>query len=430
MTNVKIEELPKNTLKLTFTIPHEDLMPFLMAAAETLSQKVTIPGFRPGKASYDIVKQHVGEMKIYEAALETVVRKTYIDALEENKLETVGSPKIDLEKMAPDNDLVYTAEVSRMPKVLRLADIKDVKVTTDKKGVTEADVTRVLKELQRMQKQEKRAETNAVAAASDKVVVAVDMKKEGVPVDGGQSPNHAIFLNEDYYIPGFKDHLIGMKEGEEKVFTLAFPKEHSNTFLAGHEIEFYVTLKELYNQAMPELDDAFATKLGQENLEKLNELLKTNLENEKKQEQLMEEEKAILEAIAEKSRFEDLPDLLVNEEINKMLQELKQRVESQGVEFKDYLTNLKKSLADLRLDFTEQAIIRIKVALAMQEIAKEQGIEAEEKEIDEELDKMAEQYKEDLEIKKQIFSPAYRQYMTATIRNRKVIDYLRKTILG
>jgi len=221
-----------------------------------------------------------------------------------------------------------------------------------------------------------------------------------------------------------------MKEGEEKVFTLAFPKEHSNTFLAGHEIEFYVTLKELYNQAMPELDDAFATKLGQENLEKLNELLKTNLENEKKQEQLMEEEKAILEAIAEKSRFEDLPDLLVNEEINKMLQELKQRVESQGVEFKDYLTNLKKSLADLRLDFTEQAIIRIKVALAMQEIAKEQGIEAEEKEIDEELDKMAEQYKEDLEIKKQIFSPAYRQYMTATIRNRKVIDYLRKTILG
>lgn len=428
MTNVKIEELPKNTLKLTFTIPHEDLQPFLMAAAETLSQKANIPGFRPGKAPFEMVKQHLGEMKIYEAALETIVRKTYIDALEEHKLETVGSPKIDLEKMAPDNDLVYTAEVSRMPKVLRLADVKDIKIDINKKGITEDDVTRVLKELQRMQTKETRATEEKTANETDKVVVAVDMKKEGVPVEGGQSPNHAIFLNEDYYIPGFKDHLIGMKEGEEKVFTLPFPKEHSNTFLAGHDIEFYVTLKELYNQEMPDLDDSFAEKLGQKDLITLKDLLKTNLENEKKQEQLMEEEKTILEAIVEKSRFEDLPDLLVNEEINKMLQELKQRVESQGADFKGYLESLKKSLSDLRLDFTPQAIIRIKVALAMQEIAKEQGIEAEEKEIDAELDKMAEAY-EDKEVKNQIYSPAYRQYMTATIRNRKVIDYLRKIIL-
>lgn len=429
MPNFKIDELEKNALKITFTVPLEEVKPYLEEAAKKISESVEIKGFRKGKASYDAVMQQVGEMKIYEEALEVIVRKTYVETIISENLDTVGSPKIDVVKLAPDNDVVYTAEVARMPRVTDLADYNNLSVDKKEVKVTDKDIELTMKDLTRMQTKEVRAEKDAVAGEKDKVVVSMDMKKEGVSVEGGQSPNHAIFMSEEYYIPGLKEQILGMKEEETKTFTLTFPKEHTQKSLAGTEVEFTVEVKEIFNLERPELNDAFAQSLGQKDLEGLKDILKKNIEQEKTQEEDARQEKEMLETLAKKSQFEEIPDLLLNQEIQKMIQELQQAVEQQGMEFDKYLENMKKSLAEMKMDFTPQAITRIKVALIIKEVATKEEVKVEEKELDEELDRLAEQYGQNEEVKKQIFSPQYRDYTEHILKNRKVIELLRKAMI-
>jgi trigger factor len=428
MTDVKLENLEKNQVKLTFTIPQADILPHLEEAAKRLSEKTQIPGFRPGKAGFEVVKNRVGEMKIYEEALETIVRTNFVKALLDHSIDTVGSPKIDVEKLAPGNDVVFTAEVSRMPEVTRLAEYKKISVEPKKIETTEKEIDHALNDLRRMQTKEVRAEKDAAATQNDKIVVSMGMKKDGVPVEGGQSPNHVIFLNEEYYIPGLKEQVIGMKEGEEKSFSLPFPKDHVQKMLAGSTIDFEVGLKEIFHLDMPEADEEFAKALGQPDLKTMRELIRTNIQNEKLGQETYRQEKEMLEAIAKDSRFDDIPDLLLNEELRKMVQELQHGVEKQGGDFENYVKSLGKSLADLKLEFTPQALLRIKVALIIKKIAEDEKIEAEEKEIDEELDRMAAQH-EDENVRKQIFSPEYREYVSTMLRNRKVISMLRSVMV-
>jgi len=428
MPNVQIENLPKNTIKLTITVSAEELKPFLEEAAERLSEATTIPGFRPGKAGYDVVKNRVGEMKIYEEALESIVRKTFVEALFANKIDSVGSPNINVTKLAPGNDLEYTAEVARMPAVTKLADWR--KLTVEKKSaeVTDKDIDFTLRDLQRMQTKEVRATGTDAAGEKDKVVVSMNMKKDGVPVEGGQSPNHAIYLGETYYIPGLKEQVIGMKEGEAKTFTLTFPKDHTQKLLAGAPVEFDLTLKELYHLQSPELDDAFAAALGQKDLATMRELIRGNITQEKEGEEQFRQEKEMLELVATESRFEDIPELLLNEEVNKMIGELERAVVQQGGVFEDYMKSIKKTLADLKLEFAPQAMMRVKVAVILREIAKLENITVEQKAVDAELDKLATEY-EDAETRKRIYAPEYRDYVELRQKNRKTLDLLRSAMV-
>lgn len=428
MSDVKIDQLEKNQVKLTFTLTQEEIRPYLEEAANHLSEHSSIPGFRPGKAGYEIVKQRFGEMKILEEALESIVRSSYVKALLAHNIETVGSPKIDVEKLAPDNDLVFTAEVLRMPKTLELADYTKLSVDSKKVVIEEKDINLALRDLQRMQTKEVRAPKDAVITDKDKAVLSMVIKKDGVPVEGGASPNHSIYLTEEYYIPGFKEEIIGLKEGEEKSFSLPFPKEHVQKMLAGQTAEFEVTVKELFHLQPPEIDDSFAVSLGMKDLNGLKEAIKHNLEEEKKHEEHSRQERETLDLLTKKSRFEEIPDLLLNEEINKMIGELQRNVESQGLEFENYLSSIKRTLVQLKMDFTPQALTRIKVALVLRAVAEKEAIKVEEKEIDIELDRLAEQYKEK-EAKEQIYSPQYREYVEQILKNRKVIELLKAAII-
>ncbi|KKR04273.1 MAG: Trigger factor [Candidatus Uhrbacteria bacterium GW2011_GWF2_39_13] len=428
MPNVEKELLEKNVIKLTFTITQEEAQPYFEKAAERISQQTSIPGFRPGHADYTVVKQRVGEMKIMEEALESLVRKSFVETILAENIDTVGSPKVDVLKLAPGNDVVFTAEVTLMPKTKSLADVKKLSVKAQTTKVEEKEIDLALRDLQRMRTTEVRATAEKTTSLKDKVVIAMNMKLDNVPLEGGQSPNHSVYLNEEYYIPGFKEKLEGMKEGEEKSFTITFPKEHAQEFLAGKDVMFDITLKELYHLQPPELDDAFAAMMGTKDMTTLREIIGKNLLTEKEQESKSKEEKEMLELVANKSQFEDIPDLLINEEINKMILELQRGVEAQGLEFDTYIKNLGKTLAQMKLDFTPQALMRVKVAIVMREIAKQEKIEVDEKELDEELDRIADQY-EEAKTKEQVYSPQYRDYMEQILRNRKVIEYLRGIII-
>ena len=428
MSESTIENLPKNEVKLTITVSSQEMQPFLEKAAQTLSEETTIEGFRAGKAPYDVVKNRVGEMKIYEAALDSIVRKTYIEAVTTHKLEVAGEPAIKVEKMAPGNDIIYTVNVSLMPKIEKLADWKEMSVDAQKIEVADKDVDQALQGLTKMQTKEIRETKEHVATKEDKAVIDMNMKKDNVPIEGGQAVNNAIFLCEDHYIPGFSEQLIGLKEGDKKTFTLKFPESHYQKNLADQDVEFDITVKELYRLEAPELNDQLAVTLGMKDLSTLKDTLRENMVKEQEHKEKLRQERAMLDMIAGKTNFGDISDSLVNEEVDKMIHELEHSVENQGGVFDDYLQSIKKTVGDLKLDFTPEALLRIKVALIIRGIALDEDIQVKEDEVDQELDRLAEQYKDE-EAKKNIYSPANREYISVMVKNRKVIDLLRQTLI-
>ncbi|MFH1315074.1 MAG: trigger factor [Candidatus Uhrbacteria bacterium] len=428
MSESIIENLPKNEVKITITVSVDELRPLLEKSAQDLSEETSIQGFRTGKAPYDVIKNKVGEMKIYEAALDSIVRKTYIEAVTTHELEIAGEPAIKVEKMAPENDLIYTVVVSLMPKIEKLAEWKEMKVDAQPTEVSDKDVELSLKGLAKMQTKETRKTKERSAEKEDKVVIDMNIKKDGVPIEGGQAINNAVFLSEDHYIPGFCDQLMGLKEGDKKNFILKFPNTHYQKHLADQDVEFDIVVKEIYRLEEAELNDQFATVLGMKDLATLKDALRQNMIHEVEHKEKLRQERTMLDMIASKTNFGEISDSLINEEINKMIHELEHSVENQGGVFDDYLKSINKTLGDLKLDFTPEALLRIKVALVIREIAQAEKINVEESEVDQELDSLAEKY-QDTEAKKNIYSPANREYISIMIKNRKVIDLLRQTMI-
>lgn len=422
-------ETKDNKAILRVTVSSEEVSGGMRETAVHASEHLTIPGFRPGKAPYDVVKKHVGDMKLLEQSLEGLIRDAFIKAMIKENLETVGQPLFNVEKMAPENELIFTAEIALHPKVTKIADYK--KAVIEKKDTTpkKKEIDQAKKDLARMQTKEVRAEKGHAIAKGDKAVVALGMKKEGVPVEGGESQNHAIYTAEEHYIPGFVEEVLGLKEDESKTFTLTFPKEHYQKHLSGAEIEFTVDVKEIFKLEAPALDDEFAKSVGLTTAKELDEKLNENLKIENEAEEARRQEKEVLEHLAKKSTFETIPDLLVNQEIDKMTHELEHQVKSQGLEFDQYLAQMNKSLTDLKLDFTPTALTRIKVGILLKAISEAEKIEVDSKELDEELDKVAEYYKDNEEARKQVFEPQYRDYVEQQLRNKKTIEFLKENMV-
>lgn len=421
-------ETKDNKATLTVTVPKEEVLDAMKATAKTMSEETKIPGFRPGKADYETVKRRVGEMQILEAALEGLIRDNFLKAMIKEDLETVGQPHFHVEKMAPGNDVVFTAEIALFPKLTQLADYEKLSVEKKDTTPTAEMVERAKKDLALMQTKETRADKGHKITKGDKAVVALGMKKDGVVLEGGESQSHGIYTAEEHYIPGFVDQIIGLSEGEKKSFVLPFPEEHYQKHLAGKDIHFDVEVKEIHKLEAPVLDDAYAKKLGVKDAADLEKKLQENLRAENEYEEGVRQDRAVLDLIAEKSRFETIPDLLVNQEIEKMIHELRHQVTEQGMDFDQYLKNIKKSLADLKLDFTKNALQRVKIAILLKEIAKKEKIEIPDADLDQNLDRTAAQY-EDAETKKRVYEPEYREFMRAQMTNRKTIDFLKSKIV-
>ena len=421
------KDLENHQIELTVTVPQEELVPFLEAAAEKLNEQTPVPGFRAGKAPFEIVKQRVGELKLLEAALDSIIRKTYIDSLTELDLATAGSPRIDIEKMAPGNELVYRVTVAQMPKVLRLADEKELKIPHFKNELKETEIDEALVELSKMQTKETRSAEGAVINERQKAILEVDMKKDGVAVEGGQAPRHVVYLDETHYIPGFIDALKGLKEGDQKTFTLPFPEGHYMKHLAGAPVDFEIVVKELYDLHPPTMNEEFAASLGQESMAQLRDRLRMNMQHERDQETESQEERVILEEMAKASRFEEIPEVLIQEEIEKMMNELRYRVEQQGGEFDHYLASIKKTIPELRLELATQALTRVQVALVLQALATRDDVNVSDEELDKEIDRMAEEM-QDKEEKKALFQPHAREHMRTLLTHRKVVESLRVAI--
>ncbi len=425
----KVEKLDKNRVKITVTVPAEEVEAAMHHTAEHMAEDTKIPGFRPGKASYESLKQRFGEMKILEAATEEIIRNTLVPAMLDEDLETVGQPFFSMEKMVPGSEMIYSAEISLMPSVSKLADYNSLSLEAKKTEANDELFTQAKNDLLRMKTTETRAVGDRALTKGDKAVINMTMKKDGVVLEGGEAQNHGIFTNEPYYIEGFIDQIIGAKEGEERTFALKFPADHYQKHLAGQDVDFTVKLNEIFTLDIPNWDDEFAKSLGIGNAVELETKIRENLSAEKAEEESRRQEKEVLELIANKSTFDEFGDLLVNQELEKMMVELQDWVYKNGMEFEKYVQSIGKSVAELKLDFTPQAIMRLKVALILNEIAKNEKIEVDSADVDKELDEVAKTVGENQEAREYVYSPAFRDRIEHQMRNKKTVEFLKMKIV-
>lgn len=421
--NVTVSPQPKSIVRVNIELTPEEMQPHLERAAENLSKKYKIEGFRPGKASLGIVQQKLGPAVVWEEAAELAVRKSFVEAVRQQELTTVGTPKITVHKLAPDNPFVYHADVALLPDV-KLGDYTALKTKKAEEKVSDEKITKALEDLREMFAKEEPAEK--AAEKGDKVEVDFTLSVDGVPVENGSSTNHPVVIGSGNFIPGFEDQLVGLKKDDKKEFSLSFPQDYGNKVLAGKTGTFAVTGKGVFTITKPPLDDAFAAQASRyKTLPELRAEVEKNLTSEADQEADQQFERDLIEELIEKSKFGDLPELLIESELNKMIGELKEEVERRGMKYEDYLSNLKKTEADLRKEFQLQAEKRVKSALVLRAIAKAEKIQVNPDEIQAEIQTALETYKNYPELRGQIETDEYRDFVQLMLTNRKVVQLLK-----
>ncbi|MFA6537201.1 MAG: trigger factor [Patescibacteria group bacterium] len=428
--NFSKNELPKSLLEIVVTLPFPELEPYLKKTAEQISQTKKIEGFRPGKAPYEIVLREVGEMFLIQNAANMAIEDTLDKILESEKIDAISEPKIEVQKLAPNNEFIFKATFSLLPKMTILSlDKLKVKLPEEIK-IEEKEIDKVLEDLKKYKAKEVLADK--IAETGDKVIMTLNVFVDNVPIEGGQTPNHSVIIGENLMIPGFEDNIKGLKVGDAKEFDLEFPKKYHEEKLAGKPATFKIKVTEIYKIELPELNDEFAKAFGLQTMPDLRKNIESNLKREKEAKENQKFELDILETLQEKSEFGEIPEVLVNEETHRMVHELEENVAKQGMNFEDYLKHLKKTEADMMLDFIPDALKRVKTGLLIREIAKNENIAATEEELKTETErtiasyKLNPQYESRInEIETNLKGAQAQQYFGNIIKNRKTLDFLK-----
>jgi len=424
--NIQKNQPKPSQMELTITIRLEEYQPFLEKAAVRLSQSNKIDGFRPGKAPFEIVRQRFGEMKIYEEALDDIITYFYFQAVSQEKLNTVSQPKIDLEKFAPQNPIVFKATTALTPEV-KLGNHKGLKVKKAEIKIEDQETDKVIQDIRKMQAKE--SLTESPAQKNDRVEIDFEVSLDKVVIDGGQGKKYPLIIGDGAMIPGFEEQLIGMKANEEKTFQLKFPDEYQNKMVAGKLCDFKVKMLAVFKRKLPEVTDEWAKNMGAESTEDLRTKIKKNLADEKMFHEEQRTELEMLNKIVEQTEFSEIPEVLIDNEAHRMVHEFEDSIEQQGLKFEEYLKNIKKEKKDLENDFKEKALERVKTSLVIREIADKEKIEATDEEIKKETERILEQTRDNQEAQNNVRSEGYQEYLRTVVRNRKVIEILKSQII-
>lgn len=419
------KELSKSQIELTIEISLEEFGPYIEKGAQKVSEQVKIEGFRPGKVPTDILKQKIGEMTILEEAANIAVRKTIDEAIIKNTVDrqAVGQPQVNITKLAPGNAFEYKVIVSILPEIV-LGKYKELGIKVEEPTVSEAELEKAILELREIRAHE--VAVDRPIEDKDKIVADVKISLDMVPVENGQHQDLAIILGKEYFVPGFDKKIIGAKKGDVREFVLEYPKDHHQQNLAGKNVEFQVTIKEVFSRDLHEMNDEFASHFGLKNLAELKKAFKDNLLHEKKKKTENKHEAEMLEKIIKDSKFSDVPDILVDSEAKNMVSELEQSIVRQGGKFEDYLQHIKKDYNSLMLDFAPNAVKRVKSALIIREIAKVEKIEVSDEEMVIKKEALKVQYAGHQDVLKMFAEPGYDSYLRNVLSNEKVINKLKE----
>ncbi|MEQ2526910.1 trigger factor [Bacillaceae bacterium CLA-AA-H227] len=419
--SAKWEKQEGNQGVLTFEVDAEKFNEGLDAAFKKVVQKVSVPGFRKGKMPRAMFEKRFGVESLYQDAIDILLPEAYTKAIDEAGIEPVDRPEIDVEQVEQGKSLIFKATVTVKPEV-KLGEYKGLEVEKVDTEVTAEDVEAELKSLQ-----ERHAELvvkeNEKAVDGDTVVMDFEGFVDGEAFEGGQADNYSLVLGSGQFIPGFEEQLVGTAAGEEKEVEVTFPEDYHAAELAGKNAVFKVKLHEVKGKVLPELDDEFAKDADDEveTLDALKEKIKTRLEDNKKHEAEHSVRDAVVEKAAENAEI-DVPEVLVENEVDRMLQEFEQRIQMQGLNLDLYYQFSGQDEAALRAQMKEEAATRVRINLTLEAVAKAENIEVTPEEVDEELNKMAEMY--NMTVENITTALGSLDGLRADIQVRKAVNFL------
>jgi trigger factor len=419
----KWEKLENNQGVLTVEVDAAQVDAALDQAFKKVVQKVQIPGFRKGKIPRKLFEARFGVESLYQDALDILLPVAYGQAVRETGIEPVDRPEVEVEQMGKGQTLIFKATVTVKPEV-KLGDYKNLTVEMKDFTVTNEDVEAELKRMQ-----ERHAELVVVeegkAQEGDMVVIDFEGFLEGEAFEGGKAENYTLELGSGTFIAGFEEQVVGMEIGEEKEINVTFPEEYHSPNLAGKAAVFKVKLNGIKRKNLPALDDEFAKDVNEfDTLEELKADTKKKLEEKAAREKENYIREQLVLKAAENAEM-DIPNVMIEQELDQMVNEFAQRLQMQGMSIDLYYQFSGMDESKLRDQLRADATTRVRTALTLEAIAKAENIEATEEDINEELNKLASMYGRPADELRKIFSAQdglaglYRDVQT-----RKTVDFL------
>jgi trigger factor len=419
----KWEKLENNQGVLTVEVNADQVDQALDQAFKKVVQKVNVPGFRRGKIPRKLFEARFGVESLYQDALDILLPAAYGQAVRETGIEPVDRPEVEVEQMAKGEPLIFKATVTVKPEV-KLGDYKNLTIEPKDFNVTEADVDAELKRMQ-----ERHAELVAVEEGSaqngDIVVIDFEGFQDGVAFEGGKAENYSLEIGSGTFIAGFEEQLIGMEIGDEKEIKVTFPEEYHSPSLAGKDAVFQVKLHSIKRKNLPALDDEFAKDVSEfETLEELKADTKKKLEEKAAR----EKENYIREQLvlkASENAEMDIPNVMIEQELDQMVNEFAQRLQFQGMNIELYYQFSGMDESQLREQLRPDATSRVRTGLTLEAIAKAEDIKASEEEIEAELNKLAGMYGRPADELRKIFTAQDGLAgLQRDVQTRKTIDFL------
>ena len=424
---VQVENLEKNMAKITVEVPAEEFEKAVNTVYLKQRNKISIPGFRKGKATRQMIEKMYGAGVFYEEAANVVIQNNYMNAMDESGLDIVSRPAVDVEQMEAGKDFIFTIEVAVRPEVT-LGEYKGVQVTKVDIEVTEEDVNNAL-ETERKKNARMVTVTDRAAEEGDTAVIDYEGFCEGVAFEGGKAENHGLKLGSHSFIDTFEDQIVGHAAGDEFDVNVTFPTEYHAPELAGKPAVFKVKLNEIKAQELPELDDDFAQELSEtaNTLAEYREEVKANLLKEKENEAKRTKEDEALAKIVEASEME-IPEAMLETQCENMVNDFAQRISQSGLTMEQYMQFSGLTLDKLKEQVRPEAERNIKTSLVLEKIAKVENIEVTEEEMDAEVVKMAAQYGMEADKLKEYMGEAEKNSMKRDLAVMKAVDLIMENV--
>ena len=420
--SLQVEKMEKYMAKLTIEVAAEDLEKAMQNAYQKAKGRISIPGFRKGKAPRKMIEQMYGKGVFLEDAVNALIPEHYSKALAECDLEIVSQPTIDITQAEPGKALIFTAEVATKPEVT-LGDYKGVEVPKTEINVTDEDVDAEIKK-----EQEKNSRTINVedrgAQLQDVVTIDFEGSVDGVPFDGGQATEYPLTLGSNTFIPGFEEQLVGAKVGDDVDVKVTFPEEYQAKELAGKEAVFKCAVKKIEAKELPELDDDFAKDVSEfDTLAEYKEHVKTNLVERKENEAKRAKEDAAVDKAIENAQM-DIPEAMLQTQCRQMLDDFSRRMQSQGLSMDQYFQFTGMTADKMMEDMKPQALKRIQTRLVLEKVAEVENIQPTEEEVNEEISKMAEAYKMEADKLKELLGERELEQMKKDMAVQKAVTVI------
>ncbi|RGT56140.1 trigger factor [Solobacterium moorei] len=423
MSNWTLKE--KSVGDLTVKIEGKEWADAVKKAFNKIAKNVSINGFRKGQAPKALIEKRVSDNERFITAVDDNANVWMRTALEAEKLVPISQPQLDIKAVDANGvELVFTFAV--MPEV-KLGDYKGLEYNLDEVAVSDEEIDA---ELNRMREQYAEVQTkDGAAAEGDTVNIDYEGFKDDVAFDGGKVTNYDLVLGSHSFIPGFEEKLVGVKAGEEKDLNLTFPENYHAKDLKGAAVVFKVKVNEVKTKVLPEVNDEFAKDVnaaGVETVADLKNMIRTRIEDGKKSQAENKADTALMDKLVENAEI-DLPEVLVEEEVNNQIQQLAQQISQYGMNFNQYLSMMGKKIEDVRAEYTDNATKTAKLRLILEEIAKVEALEPTEEDLENEYNNIAAQYNMPVDQVKTYISV---DMLKRDVRNEKAYAFVKENAAG